>query len=57
VLVVANKVDARPLEALSAEEAALLEGMASEAARLSGAEAGACLMSMSALGETGGARS
>jgi nucleolar GTP-binding protein len=51
--VVANKVDARPLEALSPEEAELLQGMASEAARLSGSDAASCLMSMSALGETG----
>lgn len=53
VIVVANKVDARPLEALGEEERALLQGMASEAARLSGADASACLMSMSALSETG----
>ncbi len=53
IVIVANKVDARPIESLSAEETALLQGMASEAARLSGAEASSCLMSMSALSETG----
>ena len=54
VIVVANKVDARPLAALGADEAALLQGMAAEAARLSGAaDAADCLMSMSALSETG----
>ncbi|KAI8469936.1 MAG: P-loop containing nucleoside triphosphate hydrolase protein [Monoraphidium minutum] len=53
VIIVANKVDSRPLDALSPEETALLEGMASEAAKASGAEPAACLMAMSALSETG----
>ncbi|GBF88440.1 hypothetical protein Rsub_01152 [Raphidocelis subcapitata] len=53
VIVVANKVDARPLDNLGPEEQALMQGMASEAARASGADPADCLMSMSALSETG----
>lgn len=53
IIIVANKVDARPLDSLSPAESSLLQGMASEAAKASGAETADCLMAMSALGETG----
>ncbi len=42
LLVVANKTDAVALDALGAEDRAVLDQMAAEAARASGARAGSC---------------
>jgi len=63
VLIVANKTDARPLASLNAEEKAVLEEMATEAARIGSGgvlagEAGesspdSCLLAMSTLTEDG----
>ena len=59
VMIVANKTDARPLDALSVEERTIINEMATEAARIGsggimgGIETESCLLAMSTLTEEG----